>query len=435
MEKEQVIRKLTAIFSADVAGYSRLMGDDETATIKTLSEYRELIHGLVIQHRGRVVDSPGDNILAEFSSVVDAVQSAVAIQKELKVRNSRLPENRRMEFRIGINIGDVVQEGDRIYGDGVNIAARLESLAEPGGICISRPAFDQIESKLPLGYEYMGKRIVKNMTKPLYVYRVVLEQEADFAKKKEPEDDESRGSTYGFSGERYKHSFREAKKQFKEDIGDIRRKIRHSRRKYREEPFEKSFHDIKDHLKEFAKEIKDDEQLAETFSEIKGRVRTLASDLSGSSEQRQKALNILFQSRQLKIFLGIACFLFLLNAITGFGRWWFQYPTVSIGLILHLHWLKATFLSPERIKAMRQRLLQREAERLEPELRESEEGAYQAVKNVEARLGFYKHLYVYMGVNAFLILINMFSNPFKWWFPFPLLGWGVIVFLHWLTLK
>src|SRR5262245_50267090 len=130
-------RKLTAILSADVKGYSRLMGEDEEATIRTLTAYREVMTALIQQHRGRVVDSPGDNLLAEFASVVDAVRCAVEVQQDLKVRNGELPAERQMEFRIGINVGDVVVEGEKIYGDGVNIAARLEGLAEPGGICIS----------------------------------------------------------------------------------------------------------------------------------------------------------------------------------------------------------------------------------------------------------------------------------------------------------
>ncbi len=168
-------RKLSAIFSADVAGYSRLMGEDEAATVEAITTYREIMGGLIRQHRGRVVDSPGDNILAEFASVVDAVQCAVAVQKEFQARNAELPENRRMEFRIGINLGDVIEEEDRIYGDGVNIAARLESLADPGGICVSKTAFDHIETKLPLGYEYLGEQDVKNISKAVGAYRVLMD--------------------------------------------------------------------------------------------------------------------------------------------------------------------------------------------------------------------------------------------------------------------
>ncbi|MFC1839782.1 adenylate/guanylate cyclase domain-containing protein [Thermodesulfobacteriota bacterium] len=172
---EKYKRKLAAIFSADVAGYSRLMGDDEAATVDTITSYREVMYSLIKQHRGRVVDSPGDNILAEFASVVDAAQCAVAVQKELQSRNQELPENRRMQFRIGLNLGDVIEEDERIYGDGVNIAARLEALADPGGICISKTAFDHIETKLPLGYEFIGEQTVKNISKPVFAYRVIMD--------------------------------------------------------------------------------------------------------------------------------------------------------------------------------------------------------------------------------------------------------------------
>jgi len=175
MEKKKVTRRLRAILSADVQGYSRLMEDDEVATVETITEYRETISSLVTQYNGRVVDSPGDNILAEFASVVDAVQCAVEIQNILKAKNEDLPANRRMIFRIGVNIGDVIQEGDRIYGDGVNIAARLESLAEGGGICISGTAYDHIGNKLALGYNFIGEHIVKNIAKPVRVYKVPME--------------------------------------------------------------------------------------------------------------------------------------------------------------------------------------------------------------------------------------------------------------------
>jgi adenylate cyclase len=142
---------------------------------------------LIRQHRGRVVDSPGDNVLAEFTSVVDGVQCAVAVQKELQARNAELPEDRRMEFRIGINLGDVIEEEDRIYGDGVNITARLEALADPGGICVSKTAFDQIETKLPLGYEYLGEQPVKNIPKPVGAYRVLMEPRVTVAEEIEKE--------------------------------------------------------------------------------------------------------------------------------------------------------------------------------------------------------------------------------------------------------
>jgi adenylate cyclase len=178
MTEQGFKRKLTAILSADVEGYSRLMGEDEDATILTLTAYRELISTLIQKHSGRVVDSPGDNLLAEFSSVVDAVRCAVEIQEELRVRNAELPENRKMEFRIGINLGDVVEEGERIYGDGVNITARVEGLAEKGGICISGTVYDSIKNKLSVGYESMGEHTVKNIKEPVRVYRMRIGPEA-----------------------------------------------------------------------------------------------------------------------------------------------------------------------------------------------------------------------------------------------------------------
>jgi adenylate cyclase len=168
-------RKLSAIFSADVKGYSRLMGEDEEWTVHTLDTFKGVMKTLIPQHRGRVVDSTGDNLLAEFASVVDAVRAAVEIQQVLRAKNSLLSENRRMKFRIGINLGDVIEEGERIFGDGVNIAARLEGLAEAGGICISGSAFEQIENKLPLHYDYLGEHEVKNINRPVRVYRALMD--------------------------------------------------------------------------------------------------------------------------------------------------------------------------------------------------------------------------------------------------------------------
>jgi len=187
MTQDGFKRKLTAILSADAVGYSRLMAEDEAATVKTIASYREIMASLIKQHRGRVVDSPGDNLLAEFPSVVDAVQCAVAVQNEFQTRNAELAENRRMDFRIGINLGDVIDEEDRIYGDGVNVAARLEALAEPGGICVSKTAFDQIETKLPFGYEYLGEQPVKNIPKPVGAYRVLMQPRVTVARESEKE--------------------------------------------------------------------------------------------------------------------------------------------------------------------------------------------------------------------------------------------------------
>jgi adenylate cyclase len=168
-------RKLTAILCADVYGYSRLMGEDEKATLQTLTSYRKTIDALIDQHRGRFVNSAGDSVLAEFASVVNAVQCAVEIQATLKSENANLQPDRRMEFRIGINLGDVIVDGEQIYGDGVNVAARLESLAEPGGICISRTVQENIRNKLPLNFEDLGEQHVKNIAEAVRVFRVLPE--------------------------------------------------------------------------------------------------------------------------------------------------------------------------------------------------------------------------------------------------------------------
>jgi TolB-like protein len=158
-----------------VYGYSRLMGEDEEATLRTLTSHRKLIDSAIEQHHGRFVNSAGDSVLAEFVSVVEAVNCAVEIQNGLKTENAKLPPERRMEFRIGVNLGDVMVEGDQIYGDGVNVAARLEGLAKPGGICISGTAHDQVRDKLALVYEDAGEQTVKNIARPVRVWRVPLD--------------------------------------------------------------------------------------------------------------------------------------------------------------------------------------------------------------------------------------------------------------------
>ena len=181
MSKDQenaVQRRLAAILSADVAGYSRLMGDDELATVRTLSEYRGVIAGIVASQHGRVVDMPGDNILAEFGSAVDAVEAALAVQAELATRNAKLPEQRRMAFRVGVNLGDLVVEGDRIYGDGVNVAARVEALAHPGGICVSAKVHGEVHRKLALAFEDLGEHALKNIAGGVRVYRVLADAPA-----------------------------------------------------------------------------------------------------------------------------------------------------------------------------------------------------------------------------------------------------------------
>ena len=173
MEETGVKRKLTVILAADVEGYSRLMGADEEATLKTLGAYRGIIDGLIARHDGRIFGTAGDSVVAEFGSAVEAVRCAMSIQEELRVRNAELVEDRRMRFRIGINVGDVMVENDNLFGDGVNVAARLESIAEGGGICISRSTFDQVKNKLSVGFEDIGPQEVKNIAEPVPAFRVV----------------------------------------------------------------------------------------------------------------------------------------------------------------------------------------------------------------------------------------------------------------------
>jgi len=199
MADEGFKRKLTAILSADAVGYSRLMRDDEAATVRDIAAHRVLITEIIQQHHGRVIDSPGDNILAEFASVVDAVNGAIKIQEEIKRSNTDTPKDRRMEFRIGINLGDVIEEEKRIYGDGVNIAARVEGLASAGGISISGTVYEHIKDKLSLGYHYLGEQDVKNIPEPVRVYRLLTEP-ADAGKmigEKKPKARKMRWAAFG----------------------------------------------------------------------------------------------------------------------------------------------------------------------------------------------------------------------------------------------
>src|SRR5438067_10548223 len=151
------------------------MGEDEEATLRTLSAHREITDSLIEQHHGRFVNSAGDSVLAEFASVVEAVTCAVSIQTALRVENGNQPPERRMEFRIGVNLGDVMVEGEQIYGDGVNVAARLETLADPGVICIYGTVHEQVRDKLALRYEDRGEQTVKNIARPVHVWRVLLD--------------------------------------------------------------------------------------------------------------------------------------------------------------------------------------------------------------------------------------------------------------------
>ncbi len=326
MAQEGFKRKLAAILSADVKEYIRLMREDETATIRTLTAYREVMTTLIKQHQGRVVDTVGDNLLAEFASVVDAVQGAVAIQKEIKSRNAQMPENRRMLFRIGINLGDLVVEGDRIYGDGVNIAARLEGMADPGGICISRTAYDQIEDKLPLGYEYLGEKTVKNTVKPVRAYRVIFEPGEET-----PSVDKSEHERRTKPGKRDKPS--------EDEIKEIGAKFK-----------------IWDYR--------------------------------------------LFHKR-LWVYVGVIGFLFIINVLTWGGGIWFHWPALGLGLLLFLQWVNAA----------------------------KENGVKDKDKS---KIRLHKHLGTYVGVIGFLFIVNVLTWEGGIWFHWPALGWGLLLFLHWI---
>ncbi len=185
MNQDRTERRLSGILSADVVGYSRHMEDDENWTIHNLEENKKLMARLIKEYNGRVVDAPGDNILAEFSSVVNAVECAVKIQQDLKSKYADLSENKSMEFRIGVNLGDVIIKDNSIYGDGVNVAARIEPLAEPGGICISRSVYDQVKKKVDVRYGYLGEHYLKNLDEPIRTYKVILEKDSNKAETKE----------------------------------------------------------------------------------------------------------------------------------------------------------------------------------------------------------------------------------------------------------
>ncbi len=179
MPEDRAERRLTTILAADIVGYSRLMAADEAGTLTSLKALRrELIEPKTAEHHGRVVKLIGDGILMEFGSVVDAVSFAVDAQLAMAERNVKVPEDRRIIYRIGINIGDIIVEGDDIYGDGVNIAARLEALADPGGICVARNVFDQVKAKIEVGFENLGAQEVKNIPEPVRVFKVLLDDSA-----------------------------------------------------------------------------------------------------------------------------------------------------------------------------------------------------------------------------------------------------------------
>ena len=171
-EEPSIQRRLAAILAADIAGYSRLMHEDEAATVRDLKAHQSVILPLIGRHGGRIIDTAGDGIMAEFPSVIGATECAVEIQTVMAERNEEVPESRRMRFRIGINLGDVIHDETRIYGDGINIAARLEALAEPGGVLVSSTVYDQVRGKLPLTFEDVGERQVKNIEQPVRMYQL-----------------------------------------------------------------------------------------------------------------------------------------------------------------------------------------------------------------------------------------------------------------------
>ena len=177
MAEERVERKLAAILAADVVGYSRLMGEDEAGTRARFNAHlQDLIEPAIASRRGRIVKTTGDALLVEFASVVDAVQCAVGLQKGMAERNDDEPDHRRIDFRIGVNLGDVIIEGDDIHGDGVNVAARLEGLAEPGGICISAKVYEEVANKLDVAFEELGAQELKNISTPVRAFRMVLDR-------------------------------------------------------------------------------------------------------------------------------------------------------------------------------------------------------------------------------------------------------------------
>ena len=335
MAQEGFKRKLAAILSADVKEYSRLMREDETATIRTLTAYRELMTTLIKQHHGRVVDMVGDNLLAEFASVVDAVQGAVAIQKEIKSRNAQMPESRKMLFRIGINLGDLVVEGDRIYGDGVNIAARLEGMADPGGICISGSAYDQIEDKLPLGYEYLGEKTVKNTVKPVRAYRVLFEpgEETLRIDKSEHERRTKPGERDKSSGDKIKET-------------GARFKIWDS----------SLFHK---HLWLYAGVIGFlflinmltwDSGIWFHWPALGWGLLLFFQwvNIAKKNGVKDKDKSKMRLHKHLAMYLGVIGFLFIINMLTWQGRIWFLLPALGWGLLFFLHWIIVSILLSRR---------------------------------------------------------------------------------------
>ena len=408
--EQNVKRRLAAIFSADVKGYSHLMRDDEVATINTLTEYRELMTKLIQQHHGRVVDSPGDNLLAEFSSVVDAVQSAVAIQKELTARNDALPDTRKMEFRIGINLGDVIVDEGRIYGDGVNIAARLEGLAQPGGICVSRTAFDQIEDKLPFGYEYLGAKTVKNISKPLRAYRVLIEPD-EIARMVSEESRHDREATH----QREKEKINIRIERRKERALRVKEK-RKKRKEKRAEKANKREIKLEESGVGTAQTVSEDSPYdrEEMHQRVKAKIHRGKEKRAEWAEKkeigleernaRRRARGHNGFPRHLRAYVGVIGLLLIINVLTykNTGTVWFYWPGLCWGLGLYLHWFNRRFVGDRKQWGKLKR-------------------------------GFLKHLGTYVGVISFLLIVNLltYSHESRIWFHWPALVWGLFLFMQW----
>ena len=275
---KRVRRKLSTIFCADVAGYSRLMDADEAGTMDRLRQYRLAMRGLIERHDGRVVNTWGDAVIAEFASPVEAVQAAVEVQHELADRNNGVPEDRAMRFRIGVNLGDVMVENHDLYGEGVNIAARLQALAEPGGVVISGTVYELVRKKFGIGFEFVGDQSVKNIDEPVPSYKLVLEGDPRPAQQEPANPARSRARPHGKSEQRQEPS-----------AGTVPPSATPSRSTPKADPLP--------------------EKAISKFRSLPRRARFALSMIG---------------------------FFFLINLFTGMGAIWFQWP--SIPFILMLFW-------------------------------------------------------------------------------------------------
>jgi hypothetical protein len=195
------------------------------------------------------------------------------------------------------------------------------------------------------------------------------------------------------------------------------------------------FRHVKDSVHDFAKEMAEDEQLGQTFKEIKDKVRDFTEELAGDPMRREKAVRRIIHNKHMQFFLGFGVLLLAINVFTSFGNWWFQYPLISIGLVIYINWLRVSFLSSDKLQEMRQKIFKVEIAHLPKGYQATEKENERVERRVMARVHFYIHLYLYLGVNVFLMLLNLLTSPFSWWFQFPLLGWGFLLFLHWMGIN